>query len=87
MRIGLGSLVEIGRRLLDLAEGEMADGAAEQGLGLLRVEPARGGEIGDGEIVLVVALVDQRAAIERLRVVGIESDRAIEFVERCSRLA
>ena len=33
-------LVEIGRRLLDLADGEIADGAAEQRLGLLRIEPA-----------------------------------------------
>src|SRR3954447_6609731 len=85
--IGLGSLIQIGRGLLGLAEGEITGGAAEQRLDLLRVKAARGTEIGDGEVVLVLALVDQGAAIERLRIVGIEPDRVIEFIERGRRLA
>ncbi|MET4736539.1 hypothetical protein ABIF73_000678 [Bradyrhizobium japonicum] len=87
MRIGLGGLIEIGCRFLDLADGDVADGAAEQRLDLLRIEPVGGTEIGDGEIMLVVALIDQGATIKCLCVVGIERDGPVELVQRAGRLA
>jgi hypothetical protein len=74
-------LVEVGGRFPGLVEREVAGRAAEQRLELLRRQAVGRGEILDRLLVLLLALIDQSAAIKGLHVVRIERDRAIEFRE------
>ena len=60
---------------------EIACRAAQQRLDLLRREAIGRGEIGDRLLVLLLALIDQAAAVERRHVIGVERKRAIEFRE------
>jgi len=53
----------------------------------LRRQAVGRGEIRDRLLVVLLALVDQAAAVERLNIVGIESERAVKFRERFFGLA
>src|SRR5258708_11661048 len=81
VRIGLHRLVEVGGGFLGLVEREVTGRTAQQRLSPLRCQAIGGGEILDRLLVLVFALIDQAAAVQRLRVVGVERERAIEFRE------
>lgn len=74
--------VEVDRGLLRLVQCEVADRAREQRSGLLRLKTVRCGEVIDRQLMLLLGLVKQTAAEQRLRVVGIEPDRLVEFGQR-----
>ena len=75
------------RRLPWLVDGEVAGGARQQRFDPLRRQAVGRGEIRDRLLVLLVGLIDQSAAIQRLHVVGIECERAVEFRQRLFGLA
>ena len=87
VRVGLHRLVEVGGGFLGLVEREVTRRTAQQWVGPLRCQAIGRGEILDRLLVLLLTLIDQAAAVEGLRVVGIERDRAIEFRERFFGLA
>src|SRR5258708_22367367 len=81
VRIGLHRLSEVGGGFLGLVEREVTGRTAQQRLSPLRGQAIGGGEILDCLLVLLFALIDQAAAVQRLRAVGVERERAIEFRE------
>src|SRR5437762_11117127 len=85
-RIRLHRLVEVGGGLLGFADGEVAERAAEQRLGLLRRQAVGRGEILDGEFMLLFALVEQGAIVIGLGIVGAKADRLVEILQRFAGL-
>ena len=82
LRIELHRLVEIARRRLIVADGEIAQRSRDPWFGIAVFETDRGREIVDGELVLLPALIEQTAIVIGVGVVRLERDRLVEIAER-----
>jgi len=82
LRVGLHRLVEVGGGFLHFIQREVTDRAAEQRFGALRRQAVGRGKIVDGQLMLLFALMQQAAVVQRLGVVRIEPDGAIELGKR-----
>src|ERR1700728_1379188 len=80
--IELHRLVEIGRRRLIIADGQIAQCPRGPRFGIAVFQADCSGEVVDGELVLLAALIEQAAIVIGVGIVGLERDCLVEIGER-----
>ena len=76
------SVVKIGGRRFGVANRQIAERPRHMQLGLARREPHGRGEIVDGELVLMLALIEEAALIICLGIVRLERDGLVQVGKR-----